>query len=140
MRLNGKLGEVQGRVERGVDTSALPSWSGQPGGPVCPCICLSPFVFFLWVSFLSVYLSILLHLSISLSLCLSLLSLPLVCFLLRKPVVSKPSPATGSDKPSWVWPEALPWHYGSLDARRNVYPLSVHNPLLPHWLLSPQVC
>ena len=39
----------------------------------------------------------------------------------------KPSPATGRDKPSWVWPEALPWHYGSLDARRNVHPFSVHN-------------
>ena len=58
MRLNGKLGEAQGRAERGVDASALPSWSGQPGGQVCPCICLSPFAFFLWVSFLSVYLSI----------------------------------------------------------------------------------
>ena len=119
-----------------MDASAPPSWSDRPRRPACPCICLSLLLFSFFGSvylfiFLSVYLSVSLYLSISLYPCLSLLSLPLFCFLLRKPVVSKPSPATGSDKPSWVWPEALPWHYGSLDARRNVHPLSVHNPPPP---------
>lgn len=137
MRLNSKLGEVQYRAEErgGHQRPALLVGLAQ-GASMSLRLSVSPFVFFLWVS-LSVHPSIGLSFCLSLTLCLSLLSLPLFCFLLRKPVVLKPSPATRRDKPSWVWPEALPWHYGSLDARRNVHLFSVHN--LPPPALAPQL-
>ena len=97
---------------RRTDTSALPSWLGQARGQcVSASVRLSPFVFFLCgsSSVNSFSLPVSLHLTISVSLLLSLLRLPLFCLLLRKPVVSKAGPATGNDRPSWVWPEALPW-------------------------------